>query len=163
MFIFPGSDSRPRHMRKTASEQKNVSNAARGRLHKRAAISGNPVVTERYTGSDQMMSVHGGLTHTRDPALCCFWSPGVSAADITLIAAAGGWEGDTRRWTAAGEKSSHIYSVFCSLKAHKIPICSHLGLYEFIKSGLAGSESALAHNIFLDLSHSLFRFWPSCE
>lgn len=45
---------------------------ARGRLHKRAAISGNPVVTERYAGSDQMMSVRGGLTHTRDPARCCF-------------------------------------------------------------------------------------------
>lgn len=73
VHVPPASYWRPRHMRKKPHQnKKNVSNPARGRLHKRAAISGNPVVTERSAGSDQMMSVHGGLTHTRDPAHCCF-------------------------------------------------------------------------------------------
>lgn len=88
---------------------------ARGRLHKRATISGNPVVTERYAGSDQMMSVHGGPTHTpvTRHAAVSSCQEFQNAADITLIAAAGGWEGDTSSLAGSGrEKKAPTFILF---------------------------------------------------
>lgn len=82
-FTFPSFDSRPRHTRKTTEVPRHISNPALGRLHKHVAISEKPVVTECYAGSDQMMSVQGGLTHTRDRD---------NAADIMTMATAGGGE-----------------------------------------------------------------------
>lgn len=126
--VTPGPRGKP--------QKKNVS------IHcERETLSGKPVVPDRCAGTHQMMSVHDGLTHTRDPAHCrfsrnCGRQEFQNTADIILAAPRGNgreWEGIRGRGAeargAGREKGFHIYFVFY-WKHMRIPFCSHLGLYE---------------------------------
>lgn len=92
-----------------------------GSIHcERETLSGKPVVPDRCAGTHQMMSVHDGLTHTRDPAHCSFSRNSgrqefQNTADIILAAPLGNgreFGAAAQRHEALAERKASTFILF---------------------------------------------------